>query len=124
MIPRLAVLAVCLLVALGCTKAVSHFHAEQCDEDRTIWVGHVLERMQTIKPGMTRDDLLKVFETQGGIYPHRSFASRDCLYFKVDVEFKHVKTSLPDPQTRITAEDGEDRVVTISRPYLEFWIAD
>jgi hypothetical protein len=30
------------------------------------WVAEVLKRMQTIKPGMTRNTLLRVFTTEGG----------------------------------------------------------
>lgn len=45
--------------------------------------------MKTIKPGMTRDALLHVYKTEGGVYTglHRTFVSRDCPYFKVDVDF-------------------------------------
>ena len=33
----------------------------------TPWIAASLRTMQTIKPGMTRSDLLKVFKTEGGI---------------------------------------------------------
>jgi hypothetical protein len=53
------------------------------------WVIEVLKRMLTIKPGMTREALLKVFTTEGGLSTgvHHTFVSRDCPYFKVDIEF-------------------------------------
>ena len=46
--------------------------------------------MQTIEPGMTRKELLEVFETEGGLSTglQRTFVSQDCRYCKVDVEFK------------------------------------
>jgi hypothetical protein len=54
------------------------------------WVAEVLKRMETIHPGMTRDALLTVFTTEGGLSNglRRTFVSRDCPYFKVDVESK------------------------------------
>ena len=127
MIPRFALLAMCLLAALGCANAVdSRLSAQHCDEDRTVWVGHALERMQTIKPGMTRVELLKVFDTEGGISSplHRTFVSRDCPYFKVAVAFKNAKASQLDSQGRVTVEDSQDIIVSVSRPYLEFSIGD
>jgi hypothetical protein len=45
--------------------------------------------METIKTGMTRSTLLTVFTTEGGLstVSHRTYVSRECPYFKVDVEF-------------------------------------
>lgn len=59
------------------------------------WVAEVLKRMQTIKPGMTRKTLLRVFTTEGGLSTglQRTFVSRDCPYFKIDVEFQAVGRS-------------------------------
>ena len=36
---------------------------EQGFQVHVAWVGQVLKRLQTIKPGMTREDLLTVFTT-------------------------------------------------------------
>jgi hypothetical protein len=57
--------------------------------DHTAWVASVLKRMETIKTGMTRSTLLTVFTTEGGLstVSHRTYVSRECPYFKVDVEF-------------------------------------
>jgi hypothetical protein len=35
--------------------------------DHVAWVAEALKRMQTIQPGMTRDDLLTIFTTAGGL---------------------------------------------------------
>jgi hypothetical protein len=91
------------------------------------WVAEALKRIQTIKPGMTREDLLKVFTTEGGLSSglQRTFISRDCPYFKVDVEFKAVGRPDRDDRGRVTpVEGGLDIVVKISRPYLQFSIVD
>ena len=90
-------------------------------------MGHALEKMETVKPGMTRDDLLHVFKTEGGLSTalHRTFVSRDCAYFKVDVEFQAVGRPDRDSDGRVTQEeDARDIIVKISRPYLQFSIAD
>jgi hypothetical protein len=78
--------------------------------------------MEAIKPGMTRADLLRVFETEGGLSTalQRRYVSRDCRYFKVDVAFKPIGRPERDAdgrQTRIEA--GENVFLTISRPYVE-----
>jgi hypothetical protein len=126
MTQRFATLAMCSLVALCGTGATHSRATQQCDEDRTIWVGRALDRIETIKPGMTRDELLTVFETQGGLSSplHRSFVSRDCRYFKVDVEFKYAKASQLDAEGRVAVEDGQDIIVTVSRPYLQYGVSD
>jgi hypothetical protein len=83
--------------------------------------------MQTIKPGMTRTDLLKVFTTEGGTFTglQRTFVSRDCPYFKVAVEFEAVGRPSHDADGRVTLVEGsEDKIITISQPYLQFSVVD
>jgi len=76
---------------------------------------------------MTRAELLKVFTIQGGISTprQRTFVSRDCPYFKVDMAFQLV----PDPNREpghpgAFIEDARDVIAKISRPYLEFMVTD
>jgi hypothetical protein len=86
-----------------------------------------LEKMETIKPGMTRGELNAVFQPQGGLSTalHRTFVSRDCIYFKVDVDFDAVGRPSRDENGRMTSvEDNRDNIVKISRPYIQFAIAD
>ena len=86
-----------------------------------------MKRMQTVKSGMTRTDLLKVFTTEGGLSTplHRTFVSRDCPYFKVDVDFEAVGRPSRDPNGRVTILEGsKDKIVKISKPYLQFRIMD
>jgi hypothetical protein len=100
---------------------------EPCAQDHQAWVAHALEKMQTIKPGMTRADLLIVFTTEGGLSTgiHRTFVGRDCPYFKVDVDFSAVGRPNHDKEGRVTLEeDRPDIIVAISKPYLQFSIMD
>jgi hypothetical protein len=77
--------------------------------------------METIKVGMTRADLLKVFREEGGVSTRtqRQYAYRECPYIKVAVEFEREgNTEAPFP------EKGEDKIVKISRPFLEWPVID
>ena len=99
----------------------------QCFDAHVAWVGEVLTRMQTIKPGMTRKTLLSVFTTEGGLSTglRRTYVSRDCPYFKVDVEFHAVGRPDRDESGRVTQVEGdEDIIVSVSKPYLQFSIMD
>jgi hypothetical protein len=96
-------------------------------QDHVTCVAEPLKRIQTIKPSMTREDLLKVFTTEGGLSMglQRTFVSRDCPHFKVDVEFKAVGRSNRDDDGRVTLVEGnQDIIVKISRPYLQFSVQD
>jgi hypothetical protein len=88
MIQRLCVLA--LFVTALSLPGASQPGRGQSSQRYVSWVAGVLTRMQTIRPGMTRDALLTVFTIEGGLSTrlHRTFVSRDCPYFKVDVEFR------------------------------------
>jgi hypothetical protein len=96
-------------------------------QDHVAWVAQALKRMQTIKPSMTRETLLTVFTTEGGVYTglQRTFVSRDCPYFKVDVGFLAVGRPNRDGNGTVTLIEGsQDIILKISRPYLQFTIAD
>ncbi len=70
---------------------------------------------------MTRERLLTVFTTEGGLSTglRRTFVSRDCPYFKVDVEFEAVGRPGYDKDGRVTlVEDARDVIVRISNPNL------
>jgi len=86
--------------------------------NHTTWVQQSLHEMKTIKVGMTRKQLMKVFTWKGGTQvasrTKQTFAYRDCPHFMVDVEFKPVGTL-----KRGVWYGPNDRIVKISRPYLE-----
>jgi len=83
--------------------------------------------METIKVGMTRANLLKVFTTEGGLSTglQRTYVYHDCPYIKVDVEFEPVGRPARDRDGRVTLEeDRRDIITKISRPYLDWSIMD
>ena len=84
------------------------------DHQHAAWVLDCLARMETVKPGMTRADLFKVFKEEGGIYSGTwgHYVLKECPYFKVDVVFEPaVAGSLGSSPT--------DTIKTISRPYIQ-----
>jgi hypothetical protein len=128
MTQRLRFLAMLVAVAIG---GPSSFHGApqpgQGRQDHVAWVAEALKRIQTIKPGMTRETLLSIFTTEGGLSTglQRTFVSRDCPYFKVDVEFQAVGRPNRDGDGRVTLVEGShDIILKISRPYLQFSIVD
>jgi hypothetical protein len=95
--------------------------------DHVKWVLQILERMERVKPGMTRSALSAVFSTEGGVSTalQSTFVSRACPYFKVDVTFRAVGRSDKDQQGRGTKiEDPHDEILSISRPYLAYMVVD
>jgi hypothetical protein len=100
---------------------------ELCSQEHREWVGQTLQKMQIIKAGMTRKELLEVFMIEGGLSTglRRTFVSQDCPYFKVDVEFGAVGRPSRDNEGRVTlVEDDRDVILQISRPYIQFSIMD
>ena len=59
-------------------------------------------------------DLLRVFTTEGGLSTrtHRTYVLNQCRAIKVDVEFS------------ISANEAEDKITQISKPYLDYGIYD
>ena len=115
------------LCASSLVRPTAFSPQDSCSQNRDAWVRDTLAKIESITPGMTREELMKAFRTEGGLSTglHRTFVSRECPYFKVDVEFRAVGRPGRDSDGRVTLqEDARDIVVKISRPYLQFTIAD
>jgi hypothetical protein len=114
---RLAAIMVMCVVGLNVSAQtqLSPSHSE-FDIAHTDWVNSVLLSIQTIKVGMRRADLSRMFTTEGGIsWPsRRTYVYRQCPYIKIDVKFDVISG----------VELQNDKIVEISRPYLEWSIAD
>ena len=74
----------------------------------------MLAWIDTIKPGMTRGDLLNVFATEGGLSTrtNRTYVLKQCRIIEVDVEFS------------ISGSEAEDKIRQISKPYLDYGVTD
>ena len=86
--------------------------------DHVAWVMRSLERMESIKPGMTRGDLMRLFTTEGGLQTGKSFVFRECPYFKVTVEW------MPGGAADPAIGKPSDVIKSISRPYIQRMIID
>ena len=87
----------------------------------TAWITQSLKIMQTIKSGMTRADLLKVFTTEAGVSNrfHRTYVFRECPYMKVRVDFDAIRNP-----GDVLGEQPDDRIKAISTPYQEWIVFD
>ena len=120
--------ALALLAAIPLTGAAQIQEEDpEARANHLAWVVKAMTRMDTIHPGMTRAQLMTVFTTEGGLSTrlHRTFVSRDCPLFKVDIDFKAAE----DPggetsETNFLDEGDTDIILKISRPYLQFGIMD
>lgn len=117
------------LSAAHAFKATAQDNRDQSTQANVLWVAEALKRMLTIKPGMTRERLLTVFTIEGGISNRlgRRYVSRDCPYFKVDVEFKPaegVDDRDADGRLIFSGDYERDVILKISQPYLQFSIFD
>jgi hypothetical protein len=121
MIRRLFVLLLFSIVVFGGSASLRPAHSagpDPCTQDHAAWLTPVLEKMETIKPGMTRWDLLHVFRTEGarrefrmgGAQPvlRETFVSQDSPYFRIDVEF--------EPNMGVL---NQDVIVKVSKPYVQ-----
>lgn len=89
--------------------------------DQNVWAMNALKEMQTVQVGMTRSDLEKVFMIDGGGSTRKSqtYVYRKCIYLKVDVEYAPVE--MADGRWE---EAAHDKIVKISKPYLDNPILD
>lgn len=80
-------------------------------------ISAALLECETIKPGMTRAELMKIFVPEGGLSTseHETFTYRRCSYIKVDVDFNAASKDEKQPT---------DIIRKISKPYLDWYVID
>jgi hypothetical protein len=108
---------VCIVAVIVIAQSEYQRSPSDIDPEHTEWIAVTLRAMQTIKVGMTRSDLMKVFTTEGGLSTtsQRTYVYRRCLYIKVDVKFA------------ASSRDEElptDKIIEVSRPYLAWSVMD
>src|SRR5437667_276712 len=88
---------------------------------RTIIIPTTTKSSISVKPGMTRNDLLRVFTIEGGLSNrlHRTYVYKRCPYIKVAVEFEAVG----NPEDILT-EMPADKIEKISTPFLQYSVMD
>ena len=88
---RLLVFSLLSVIAVGGFRPAQSAAVDMNAQSHEAWLAGILQRVDSIKPGMTRADLLKVFRTNGQPSPEmlaltglrRTFISRDCPYLKL-----------------------------------------
>lgn len=124
---KLASIITASFVALLLTTSTLPAQSPQKSPAANEWIADSLKEIQTIKVGMTRADLLKIFTTEGGLSTglNRTYVYRQCPYIKVDVEFEPVGRPATDADGRVTlVEANEDVIKKISKPYLDWMVID
>ncbi len=91
---------------------------EKGPQDHTEWLREFLVRVESLRPGATRSELLEVFRAEGGLSTRwsRTYVYNDCKFVKVNVRFK------PTDSGRF--ESPEDVITEISKPFVEWSILD
>ena len=95
--------------------------ASRGPDEHTEWIAKSLKEIEGVKVGMTRLDLLRVFKEEGGLSTRtqRRYVYRDCPYIKVEVEFEPVG----EPENKLS-QSPRDKIIKISKPFLEWSILD
>jgi hypothetical protein len=118
-IHRLSIVAACFAgVCVALLYAQGQPTRSEADKDCTYWVQTCLRDFESIKVGMTRDEIKGKFPLDGGVQsvsPVR-FTHPACAYFKIDVEFDF-KRNAADQNRAIWGK--EDKVTKVSKPYIE-----
>jgi hypothetical protein len=119
---KISLILLAISMVAGFTVFAVSAGQSQPAQTHSDWVAQSLKEMETIKVGMTRADLLKVFGGEGGLSTRRQrqYAYRECRYIKVAVEFEPLGETEPPEFT----EGSKDRIVKISRPFIEWPIID
>lgn len=97
-------------------------HKRDVARQHTEWLDKVMQETRTVRVGMTRADLAKVFTTEGGIYTRtqRLYVYRECPYIKVKVCFRAVPERR-DKEGRILGREAPEDIITeISLPFLDY----
>jgi hypothetical protein len=93
----------------------------QQPEGHSDWVLKSMKQMESVKVGMTRSDLQRVFKEGAGLSTRqqRTYVYRGCPYFKVDVKFQAIGVLEEGVE-----ESPDDQIVELSKPFLNYRVAD
>src|ERR1051325_4404234 len=116
---RTLLLPACLLIFL--TAAVYSQEQAMTNQPPDKWLQDRYKEATSIKAGMSREDLLKVFMEDGGIntVPAIRYVLRSCHMIKVDIDFDTEYGKAYKEKT-----DRELKIKQISKPYLETMFMD
>lgn len=102
----------CFLLGVSLTRTSE----DEKRHDRVQWLAQSMEEAQTIKVGMSKAELMKIFEPDGGLQPggwSGRFSLRSCPFIMINVQFRPPDSSNPAPP------DDKMLIAKVSEPYLE-----
>jgi len=91
------------------------------DQAHQQWLEERYKEATSIKPGMTRADLLKLFEEDGGLQtiPAGRYVLKSCRLIQIGVKFDTAYGVNYKPTS-----DENLKIVEVSKPYLERMAVD
>lgn len=117
---KTTLLLACLASALG--AGALGFHAAAEDEAQRRWLAERYAEAVSVRPGMSRRDLRRLFRPDGGLQtiPSSRYVLKSCGMIKVEVKF-----DLPEGALREDFSDENEliddrvKITEVSKPYLE-----
>ncbi|MDQ3817391.1 MAG: hypothetical protein M3362_06840 [Acidobacteriota bacterium] len=109
-----------LFLSIG-TIAVSPSNRSEASQNPRQWLEERYKEATSIKVGMSRAELMKVFEEDGGLQriPASRYVLKSCPMIKVEVAF-----DVEYGQAYREKPDEELKIKSISKPYLEYMNTD
>ena len=114
---KIKILLMILLLAECLTfSGFINFENKQVYGDNCEFIEKSMKEIETIKVGMKRKDLIKIFHQDGGVSAINQprFVYEKCSFIKIDVKFEPV-----DKNKKFAVDNSEDKIVEISKPYFE-----
>jgi hypothetical protein len=123
---RIVSLLLAAFVWIGVAAGQSPVKPLVADPALTRSIDQVLKDVSSIQSGMTRAELLRVFTTEGGLSTRdeQRYVYRRCPFIKVMVSFRRPADADDDWGGAPEEERTGDIIQSISKPFLEYSIAD
>jgi hypothetical protein len=116
---KAAALLISILICATCMAGAFHHTGKEQTHEQ--WLADRIKEAKSVTVGMSRADLLKVFDRGGGfqVIPAETYVLRSCLLIKVNVNFDMSATDRHEP-----IPDKDLKIKTISEPYLGYVVLD
>jgi hypothetical protein len=108
-------------LSLFATYSMTTRGQDEPDQAHKHWLNDRYAEATSIQPGMSRADLLRVFEEDGGLQriPATRYLLRSCHMIKIEVNF-----DTEYGQAYKEKPDADLKITKVSKPYLQYPIGD
>lgn len=116
---KVAPLSVSILICFLCLGSATRSKGQE--QTHEAWLADRIKEAKSVTVGMSRADLLRVFDSEGGLQtiPAETYVLKSCLLIKVNVKFDPVSHGSSHP-----VPDRDLKIKTISEPYLGYIVLD